>query len=889
MTAVRGRRRRAPEVVQTSSMDCGPAALVSLLEGHGISASYGRLREACQTDVDGTSIDTLEVVANQLGLDAEQVMLPADHLLLPGANALPALLVTRLPSGFTHFVVVWRRHGGRVQVMDPAFGRRWVPAARLLADAYVHAMPVPAAAWREWAGADEFGAALRARVRALGAGAGEAERAVAEAVADPGWRPLAALDAAVRLADALVRARAVPRGAAAARLVAALARRAREGAEAVPPPYWSVQPVEVEAGEEPALLLRGAVLLRVRGRRPDGGAAAAERSPELAAALAERPPSALRALLALLKGGDPAVHRGALAAGIAAAAAAVGLEALVLRAALGIGKSLGLVEQRLQAAAALVLFVAALLLLECGLAGALLRLGRRLEVRMRAAFMDRVPRLPDRYLQSRPTSDMGERSHALHHLRQLPRFAGLAARLVLQMSITAAALLWLAPSSGWITAALAGASLGIPLAMLPLLREHDLRIRTHNGALGRFYLDTLLGLLPVRSHGAEAAVRREHESLLVEWVHAGRMRLSALRLFVGVHAAATLALGGGLLLHHAARAGDAAGTLLLVYWVLLLPTLGIELAFAAQQAPVYRNVTLRSLEPLGAPVEARAAADAPPPVEGTGEGVAVEFDGMAVRAGGNTLLAGVSARIAPGTHVAVVGPSGAGKSTLVGTLLGWHRPAEGALRVDGRALDGEALDALRATTAWLEPAVQLWNRTLLENLLYGAGEGAMAGVDEALEDAELHPVLDRLPHGLQTPLGEGGGLLSGGEGQRVRLGRALLRPGARLVVVDEPFRGLDHGQRARLLEAVRRRWRRATLFCVTHDLAETRAFDRVLVIEGGRLVEDGEPACLAADPASRYAALLRAEAEGAAATWGHPAWRRLRLAGGRLADAEAAR
>ncbi|MFL5540887.1 MAG: ATP-binding cassette domain-containing protein, partial [Longimicrobiaceae bacterium] len=877
-----------------------------------------------------------------------------DHLLLPEANALPALLVTRLPNGFTHFVVVWSRHGRRVQVMDPAFGHRRVPADCLLADAYVHAMPVPAAAWREWAGGDEFGAALRARIRALGAGAGETERAVAEAAADPGWRPLAALDAAVRLADALVQARAIPRGAAAVRLVAALARRARESDEAVPSSYWSVTPVEVEEGEEPALRLRGAVLVRVRGVRPDGGAAAAERSPELAAALTERPPSAFRALLELLRAGDPPLHRGALAAGMVAAAAAVGLEALVLRAALGIGRSLGLVEQRLQAAAALACFVVALLLLEGGLSGALLRLGRRLEVRMRAAFLDKVPRLPDRYLQSRPTSDMGERSHALHHLRQLPRFAGLGARLVLQMAITAAALLWLAPGSGWITAVLAAASVGIPLAMLPLLREHDLRIRTHNGALGRFYLDTLLGLLPVRAHGAESAVRREHESLLVEWVHAGRMRLGALRLFVGVHAAATLALGGILLLHHAARAGDAAGTLLLVYWVLLLATLGVELAFAAQQAPVYRNVTLRSLEPLGAPEDDGAATSAAPspcalernpsPVPGegggrsggeactepsedgsawpdesaqgpgystspgtgevaslseperalsrgrhSGDGVAVEFDGVAVRAGGHTLLADVTARIAPGTHVAVVGPSGAGKSTLVGTLLGWHRPAEGALRVDGRALEGAALDALRARTAWLEPAVHLWNRTLLENLLYGAGDDAMSGVDEALGGAELYPVLDRLPDGLQTPLGEGGGLLSGGEGQRVRLGRALLRRDARLVVVDEPFRGLDHGQRGRLLQAIRRRWRSATLFCVTHDLAETRDFDRVLVIEGGRLVEDGDPACLAADPASRYAALLRAETEGAAATWGNPAWRRLRLAGGRLADAEAPR
>ena len=84
MTAnpARGHRFVVPEVVQTSAMDCGPAALKCLLEGFGISVGYGRLREACQTDVDGTSIDTLEAIAVQLGLEAEQVMLPVDHLLV---------------------------------------------------------------------------------------------------------------------------------------------------------------------------------------------------------------------------------------------------------------------------------------------------------------------------------------------------------------------------------------------------------------------------------------------------------------------------------------------------------------------------------------------------------------------------------------------------------------------------------------------------------------------------------------------------------------------------------------------------------------------------------------------------------------------------------------
>src|SRR6478609_2213605 len=201
-------------------MDCGPAALKCLLEGFGVNVSYGRLREACQTSVDGTSIDTLETLAQSLGLDASQVMIPVDHLLLPEAEALPALVVMRLPSGLTHFVVVWRAHGGWVQVMDPARGRRWVRAASFLREVYTHTMVLPAEAFREWAGSDSFTAPLKRRLRALEIGDGAA--LVDRATAVPGWAAIAGLDRAVRAVEELVAAGAVARGAEARRLVEAL-------------------------------------------------------------------------------------------------------------------------------------------------------------------------------------------------------------------------------------------------------------------------------------------------------------------------------------------------------------------------------------------------------------------------------------------------------------------------------------------------------------------------------------------------------------------------------------------------------------------------------------------------------------------------------------------
>jgi ATP-binding cassette subfamily B protein len=116
----------------------------------------------------------------------------------------------------------------------------------------------------------------------------------------------------------------------------------------------------------------------------------------------------------------------------------------------------------------------------------------------------------------------------------------------------------------------------------------------------------------------------------------------------------------------------------------------------------------------------------------------------------------------------------------------------------------------------------------------------------------------------------------------VRLGRALVRTDARLVILDEPFRGLDRGQRADLLRRARRLWRDATLFCITHDVRETRQFERVLVIETGHIVEDGAPAVLAQKPGTRYTALIEAEDAVRANLWSNPCWRRLHLEQGRF-------
>ena len=327
--------------------------------------------------------------------------------------------------------------------------------------------------------------------------------------------------------------------------------------------------------------------------------------------------------------------------------------------------------------------------------------------------------------------------------------------------------------------------------------------------------------------------------------------------------------------------------LLLVYWALNLPVLGQEVALMARQYPAHRNVTLRLLEPLGAPEETTVEAPGPAAASPAAAppGVAILLEGVSVRAAGHTILDKLDLDIEAGAHVAIVGPSGAGKSSLVGILLGWHRPASGRVLIDGWPLDSQRLERLRRETAWLDPTVQLWNRALLDNLRYGVDAAVSPPLDQVIEAADLRDLLETLPDGLQTPLGEGGALVSGGEGQRVRLGRGLLRPGVRLVILDEPFRGLDRERRRELLADARRWWRTATLLCITHDVGETQGFERVLVVDGGHIVEDAAPADLATRPGSRYRALLEAEQEVREGLWSSGVWRRLRLAGGRLVEA----
>jgi len=917
----------AYEVVQTSAMDCGPATLKSILEGYGIPVSYGRLREACQTDVDGTSIDTIEDIALYLGLRAEQIMIPADHLLLDESESLPAIVVIRLPSGLTHFVVVWNKLGKFVQVMDPSTGRRWPTWEVFLKELYIHSYRVSAQEWRTWAGTEGFLAPLRRRLTNLRINEEQVERLISIGLDDSGWRGLATVDAATRMVTQIVKSKGIAEGEQAGRVIEHFVKKSLtenlpeiervsgslietgQGHETlqIPADYWSVIQISTQDSTAPAaddsegkveiansngeLLLRGAVLIRISGFREEHEAISESIKktlpPDLEIALQEPADKPEKEVFNLLKK-DGFLTPLILLAAILMATLAVIFEAFLLQGVVQIGEGLNLLGQRIWAALILMFFIITPLILEFPINSTVLRMGRRLETRLRILFLEKIPKLGDRYFHSRPTSDMSQRAHDLRTLRTLPNLGFNLLRTGFQLFLTMIGVIWLDPISAPL--ALLGTAFFIATTFIsrPFVDEQDRRLRTHIGALSRFYLDALIGLVPIKTHTAERSLRRQHEIQMFEWIRSGRNYFNFSTGIQSFGAILYTLFSILIIVNYIAQGGQSNEILLLFYWTLSLPALGQALALQFQQYPMHRNRILRVMEPLSAPDEEqiwfREEETLEVDLKSTREDqpVSISIDQVWVQAGGNVILKDIQLEVEPGEHIAIVGPSGAGKSSLVGLLLGWHRPAKGSVAIDSNILDGSKIQTLRRETAWVDPAVQLWNRSLYENLLYGSEKDSQSSLGSILQLADLYEILELLPEGMKTKLGESGGLVSGGEGQRVRLGRALNRVNVRLVILDEPFRGLDRKQRGELLKRAREIWKYATLLFISHDITETYQFERVLVMQDGKIIEDGRPDNLANNIHSQYRTLLDLDKEVRKTFWEGPIWKKLILEDGVL-------
>lgn len=283
-----------------------------------------------------------------------------------------------------------------------------------------------------------------------------------------------------------------------------------------------------------------------------------------------------------------------------------------------------------------------------------------------------------------------------------------------------------------------------------------------------------------------------------------------------------------------------------------LVTVGVVVAFFAYATSFFNGISqLSSLytdtqAALAGAERVFALLDTPPGVVQAADAVdlgrvrgAVRYEHVDFRyETGPVVLHGIDLVVEPGTTLAIVGPTGAGKTTLVNLLARFYDPVAGRVLVDGHDLRDVTLGSLRRNLGMVLQEPFLFPGTIAENIRYGRLEASDAEVREAARAARALEFVQRLPEGLDTPVGERGSLLSTGQRQLVAFARAILTDPA-ILVLDEATSSVDTRTELLIQEALRTILRGRTAFVIAHRLSTVRDADRIVVVDDGRIVEQG--------------------------------------------------
>ena len=401
-----------------------------------------------------------------------------------------------------------------------------------------------------------------------------------------------------------------------------------------------------------------------------------------------------------------------------------------------------------------------------------------------------------------------------------------------------------------LSAKLAGSLiLGIPLLVLPIVvlgrrvRNHSRTNQDRLADIGSIAVETLGAMKVVQAFGQQeregdrfdASVARGFASARQRFRLRAIMTAAVIALLFGgvtlimwdaVHEVAGGSLSGGSLTAFVLTAGIVTGSfssLTEVYGDLLRAS-----------GAAYRLSELLSEEPeIAAP--ARPAA-LPSPARGALEFEDVRFHYPTRRE--TAALNDFTLKADPGETIAVVGPSGAGKTTLFQLAERFYDPDAGRILMDGIDLRAADPADIRARIAMVPQETVIFGASARDNLRYGAWEASDAELWAAAEAANAAEFLHKLPEGLDTFLGEGGARLSGGQRQRVTIARALLRD-APILLLDEATSALDAESERLVQEALERLMKDRTTLVIAHRLATVRAAERIVVMDGGRIVEEG--------------------------------------------------
>jgi subfamily B ATP-binding cassette protein MsbA len=370
----------------------------------------------------------------------------------------------------------------------------------------------------------------------------------------------------------------------------------------------------------------------------------------------------------------------------------------------------------------------------------------------------------------------------------------------------------------------------------------------------------------VQSFVQENAERQRYGTRILESVRAALRRAHFRGVFFGMLTLATfcgivivLWQGGRQVLDGGLTAGQLVSFLL--YTIYIAAAVGsLASFFSAYQEAI--GAAERVFDLIEAPVEIADPVQPlslPAPVQG-----AVAFEQLSFRYRGvdddRWTLHQINLQIAPGEVVALVGPSGGGKTTLVSLLPRFWDPTEGRILLDGTDLKALRLADLRHAVGIVPQEPALFSGTVRENIAYARPDASMADIEAAARAAHAHEFVSALPLGYDTLVGERGVKLSGGQRQRIAIARAILKDPA-VLVLDEATSNLDTESERLIEDALERLLVNRTTLIIAHRLSTVRRADRLLVLDHGRIVEQGTHAELL-ERDGLYARLYRRQFRG---------------------------
>ncbi len=353
-------------------------------------------------------------------------------------------------------------------------------------------------------------------------------------------------------------------------------------------------------------------------------------------------------------------------------------------------------------------------------------------------------------------------------------------------------------------------------------------------------VDSLLNFETVKYFGAEEREAARYDSAVAGYADAAVKSENSLALLnIGQALITALMLGGGmaLIVFGWARGVFSAGDVVLVSTLLTQLFRPLDLL-----GMVYRTVR-QGVVDMGAmfdlidtPAEVVDAPGAPALTVSRGH---VRFEGVGFGYGdGRTILNGIDLDVPPGTTLAVVGPSGAGKSTLARLLFRFYDPTAGRITIDGQNIAAVSQASLRSAIGIVPQDTVLFNDTIGYNVAYGRADATADDIARAAQGASIAGFIATLPQGFDTRVGERGLKLSGGEKQRVAIARTLLK-NPPVLILDEATSALDSRTESDILATLEAIERGRTTIVIAHRLSTVVHADRIVVLEGGRVVESG--------------------------------------------------